>query len=194
MKAVVVPYTKEVIVESVSPVTVPLSYDTITRTEGRDGVKLVLASSLSGMVDRWVEAKRLFNTVPLMGTIDVYIEDGFIIFPVIAQGRFKSLPKELEYLLEWTERTKKYRERENGKWYFRDCPAFRVMAGELFDSLWFFFGDRPSFDPAKESVREFYEEEVQEVPLLALAREKRKPGRDNVVWSPSPLFDFRWSG
>ena len=194
MKAVVVPYTKEVIVESVSPVTVPLSYDTITRTEGRDGVKLVLASSLSGMVDRWVEAKRLFNTVPLMGTIDVYIEDGFIIFPVIAQGRFKSLPKEIEYLLEWTERTKNYRERENGKWFFRDFPAFIVMAGELFDSLWFFFGDRPFFEPVKEAVKEFQEEERREVPLLALAREKRKPGRDNVVWSPSPPSDIRWPG
>ncbi len=194
MKAVVVPYTNEIHVESRTSVAVPLGYDTITRTEGRDGVKLVLASSLSGMIDRWVEAKRLFGIVPLMGAIDVYVEDGFIVFPVIAQGSFKSLPKEIEYLLEWTEKTEKYREVENGKWYFRDCPAFRVMAGELFDALWFFFGDRPFFEPVKEAVKEFQEEERREVPLLALAREKRKPGRDNVVWSPSPLFDFRWSG
>jgi len=71
--------------------------------------------------------------------------------------------------------------------------AFRLMMNDLFERLWFFFGERPQIDPKREIASELKLEERQESPIVALAREKKKPANDGTVWEPSPLFDFRWS-
>jgi len=196
MKIAVVPYSNEIIVENSSPVSVPAIYGVISRTEGRDGVKLVLASSFLGVVDRWAEARSLFGIFPFLLPIDVLTEDGYIVFPVIVQGKFRKLklPAEMSFLAEWCGKTEEYRVREDGcRWYFRDCPAFRLMMNDLFERLWFFFGERPQIDPKREIASELKLEERQESPIVALAREKKKPANDGTVWEPSPLFDFRWS-
>jgi hypothetical protein len=198
VKAVVIPYSNEILIESKTKIEVHKGYDTVSRTEGRDGVKLVLASSCTGIIDRWAEANKIFGVYPVISPVDVFTEDGFIVLPVFLQGKFKTmkLPKELSRLVEWCKKAEGYRVREDGcRWLFRDCPAFRLILTELFDDFWFFFGDKPSFDPKKEIVSEIYEEEQnKDSPVVVLAKEKRKPVNDDMIWEPSPLFDFRWSG
>jgi len=102
MKIAVVPYSNEIIVKNSSSVSVPAIYGVISRTEGRDGVKLVLASSFLGVVDRWAEARSLFGIFPFLLPIDVLTEDGYIVFPVIVQGKFRKLKllAEMSFLAE----------------------------------------------------------------------------------------------
>ncbi len=195
MKVVIVPYSKELIVKSNKPFSA-LIYETISRTEDKDGVKLVLSSSFSGIIDRWVEARRLFNVLPIIAPIDIFIEGGFVIFPILVENASLELPKELKYLLKWSQGAKEYLIRqEDGRWCFSDCPAFRVKASELFEKLWFFFGERPVFDVEKEIAEELSLPQPEKPsPLLVLAKEKRSPKRDEEILNFGSLFDFRWSG
>ncbi|HHV04145.1 MAG TPA: hypothetical protein GXX64_09635 [Bacteroidales bacterium] len=195
MKVVIVPYSRELIVESKKPVSVSI-YETISRTEDKGGVKLVLSSSFSGIVERWAEARRFFGVSPLISGIDVFLEGGFVVLPVLAENNFSELPKELEYLLQWSRVTKEYLARqENCRWYFSDCPAFRIKASELFEKLWFFFGERPLFDAEKEVAEELsLPQPERPSPLLVLAKEKRSPKKDEEILNFGSLFDFRWSG
>lgn len=193
MKIVIVPYSRELIVESKKPVSVSI-YETISRTEDKGGVKLVLSSSLSGIIDRWAEARHFFGVFPVIVPIDVFIEGELVVFPVLVEDASLELPKELEYLFKWSQGVKEYLARqEDGRWCFSDCPAFRIKMSELFEKLWFFFGERPQIDPKREIAAELKTEEIRESPIVALAREKKKPANDGAVWEPSPLFDFRWS-
>ena len=195
MKVVIVPYSKELIVESKKPVSVSI-YETISRTEDKDGVKLVLSSSFSGIIDRWVEAYRSFGVSSMIAPIDVFIEGGFVVFPVLAEHdyKWKDIPGELEYLLRWSQSVKEYLSRqENCRWYFVDCPVFRIKASELFKKLWFFFGEKPSFNAEKEIREELSLPQPEKLPLLDLAKEKRKPQKDEEILDFG-LFDFRWSG
>lgn len=195
MKIIVVPYTKELIVKSNKPFSA-LIYETISRTEDKGGVKLVLSSSLSGIIDRWAEARRFFGTFPVIAPIDIFIEGGFVVFPVLVENASLELPKELEYLLKWSQGAKEYLIRqEDGWWCFSDCPAFRVKASELFEKLWFFFGERPVFDVEKEIAEDLSLPQPEKPsPLLVLAKEKRSPKRDEEILNFGSLFDFRWSG
>lgn len=195
MKIVIVPYSRELIVESKKPVSVSI-YETISRTEDKGGVKLVLSSSFSGIVERWAEARRFFGVSPLISAIDVFLEGGFIVFPVLAENNLSDLPKELKYLLQWSQGAKEYLIRqEDGRWCFSDCPAFRIKMSELFEKLWFFFGERPVFNVEKEIVEELSLPQPEKLsPLLVLAKEKRSPKKDEEILNFGSLFDFRWSG
>jgi len=189
VKIIVVPYTKELIVKSNKPFSA-LIYETISRTEDKDGVKLVLSSSFSGIIDRWVEARRLFNVLPIIAPIDVFLEGGFIVFPILAEKTYSNLPQELEYMLKWSQGTREYLVRQDDRWYFSD-----FQASELFEKLWFFFGERPVFDVEKEIAEELSLPQPEKPsPLLVLAKEKRSPKRDEEILNFGSLFDFRWSG
>lgn len=192
MKIIVVPYTKELIVKSNKPFSA-LIYETISRTEDKGGVKLVLSSSLSGIIDRWAEARRLFNVLPIIAPIDVFLEGGFIVFPILAEKTYSNLPQELEYMLKWSQGTREYLVRQDDRWYFSDCPAFKVKVSELFEKLWFLFGERPVFNAEKEIREELSLPQPEKSPLLDLAKEKRKPQKDEEILDFG-LFDFRWSG
>ena len=192
MKVVIVPYSKELIVKSNKPFSA-LIYETISRTEDKDGVKLVLSSSFSGIIDRWVEARRLFNVLPIIAPIDVFLEGGFIVFPILAEKTYSNLPQELEYMLKWSQGTREYLVRQDDRWYFSDCPAFKVKVSEIFEKLWFLFGERPVFNAEKEIREELSLPQPEKLPLLDLAKEKRKPQKDEEILDFG-LFDFRWSG
>lgn len=199
MKIAVIPYGKKIVVSGKGQIEKPEGYELESRTEGRDGTKLVLVSSLYGIIDRWSEAHRVFGVFPVIEPIDVYVQSGFIVLPVLSQGlSFEKLPAELDYILQWISFYNDYRVRkEDGKWYFTDCPVVRLGLEELFEKFWFFFGDRPSFNAEREIEREFlsdYPERKEEVsPIVRLAEIKRSPENDEILWEPGPLFDFRWS-
>ncbi len=195
MKVVIEPYSRKLIVESKKPVEA-LVYETISRTEDKDGVKLVLSSSFTGIIDRWVEAYRNLGVSSMIAPIDIFIEGGFVVFPVLVESdcKWKDLPGELEYLLWWSQSAKEYLVRqEDCRWYFSDPPVFRIKAFELFKKLWFFFGEVPSFNAEKEITEELSLPQPEKSPLLDLAKEKRSPKKDEDILSFG-LFDFRWSG
>lgn len=196
MKIVVNPYSRELVVEGRRIVSVPAPYETISRTEDKDGFRLVLASSFAGIVDRWVEAYRHFGVSSTIAPIDVFHEGGFVVFPVLAEHdyKWKDLPGELEYLLRWSQSSKEYLARpEDYRWYFSDCPAFRIKTAELFEKLWFFFGETPFFDGEREITEELSMPREKPSPILAVAKEKRSPKKDEEILNFGSLFDFNWS-
>lgn len=201
MKVLVVPYGRKIVVSGKETIEKPDIYELESRTEGRDGTKLVLVSSFYGVIDRWTEARRVFGVLPLIEPMDVEIRDGFVMLPVLAQGMFdifkQKLPPEIERILQWYSSFRDYiAKEEDYAWYIKDCPAVRLGLCDLFDKTWFLWGDRPLFDAEREIKNELLDEEMspEEIsPIVGLAKLKRSPKKDASVWQPSPLFDFRWS-
>jgi len=111
------------------------------------------------------------------------LEGGFVVLPVLAENNFSELPKELEYLLQWSRVTKEYLARqENCRWYFSDCPAFRIKASELFENYGFSLArDRYLMQKRKWPKSCPCRSQKGLSPLLVLAKEKRSPKKDEEI-------------
>ena len=195
------PFSNEVRVFSNAPFDIPVQYRKEAYSEGRDGISAVLASSLYGIVDRWVEALGLFKVRPVIDFIEVREEQGNYIIPVLVQKRTKKTDvPEIDFLVQWSFKYEKDRTKATDtEWFYPSSFKVRKALKELIDRTWFFWQSVPVMEFSEKDITEEmldvekHEEPVKQLLLFERAIQQSLPVNDATVIRPDPMIDYGWS-
>lgn len=195
------PFSNEVHVFSNAPFDIPAQYRKEAYSEGRDGISAVLASSLYGIVDRWVEALGLFKVRPVIDFMEVREEQENYVIPVLVQKRTKktNVP-EIDFLVQWSFKYEKDRKKATDtEWFYPSSFKVRKALKELVDRTWFFWQSVPVMEFSGKDITEEmldvekHEEPVKQLLLFERAIWQSLPVNDATIIRPDPIIDYGWS-